>query len=152
MKRPLYFTLEELLDSSVARQKGISNSPSWSVIEHLNDLAFFLDDVREAWSRTPEGKGTGLRVTSGFRCKKLNDAVGGVANSAHMCGMAADLVPVNGKIDAFAEFLKKWLPKYEGSFDQCIFESRGKTKWVHLSQYSPGGGQRRQMFGISVPL
>ena len=152
MKRPRFFALEELLDSSVARQKGISNSPSWSIVENLNELACVLDDIREAWSRTPEGKGTGIRVTSGYRCPKLNTAVGGAKNSAHMCGLAADLVPVNGKIDAFAEFLKKWLPKYDRSFDQLIWESRGKSRWIHFGWMSPSGGQRRQMFGISVPL
>jgi hypothetical protein len=45
----MYFSLEEFLDSSVARQKSISNLPSWEVIEHLNELALFLDDLREAW-------------------------------------------------------------------------------------------------------
>ena len=145
MKRPRFFTLEELLTSSTARQRSIENLPSWTVVEHLNDLAMFLDDIRNAY-------GSALRVTSGFRNQKLNTAVSGVKNSAHMCGMAADLVPVNGDIAGFEKFLRNWLPTYEGSFDQCIFESKGKSRWVHIAQYSPSGGQRRQLFGMTVPI
>ena len=89
-----YFDLEEFLDSSVARQKSISNSPSWEVVEHLKELALFLDDLREAW-------GSGIRISSGFRNKALNKAVGGVDNSCHLTGNAADLQPINGKMKEF---------------------------------------------------
>ena len=145
MKRPRFFTLEELLDSSVARQKGISNLPNWTVVEHLNDLAMFLDDIREAW-------GSAIKVNSGFRCKKLNDAVSGVPNSGHLYGFAADIVPANGDLKGFEAFLRKWLPTYENSWDECLFESKGRSRWVHISMMSASGGKRRKMFGISVPV
>ena len=145
-----YFKLEEFLDSSVARQKGISNLPSWDDIERLKQLASVLDDIREAWSRTPEGKGTGIKITSGFRCPKLNEAVGGVKNSIHQIGWAADLQPVNGKFKEFVRFLQNWLPRYERSFDQCIIESSKKSQWVHFGWMNANGGQRRQLFSMTV--
>ena len=148
--KPRYFELTEFIDSSTARQKSIQNAPTWEVVEHLLELCRFLDDLREAWSRTPAGKGTGLRVSSGYRCPALNTAVGGVKNSAHMRGDAADLVPSNGKIDEFIKFLKNWLPKYERGFDQCIVESKKGSRWVHFSNYGAGGGQRRQLFDLVV--
>lgn len=134
-----YFTLEEFLDSSVARQKGISNLPSWDVIEHLKELALFLDGLRAAW-------GSGIKVTSGFRNAKLNAAVGGVPSSIHQLGYAADLQPVNGKMREFKQFVLNYLK--DKNFDECILERNSKTEWVHLQLYSNNGYQRRKTFTL----
>lgn len=139
MKTPLYFDLEELLTSSVARQRSIENLPSWEIVENLNTLALFLDGIRAAW-------GSGIRITSGYRNEKLNVAVGGVLNSVHRYGFAVDMVPMNGKFDAFVEFLKKYLK--DKGYDQCIIEKSGKSKWVHFGLYSPTGRQRKMLFNI----
>ena len=136
-----YFDLEELLYSGTAIQKGISNAPSWTVVEHLHQLALFLDGVRDAW-------GSGIRCSSGFRCQKLNTAVGGATRSAHLVGFAADIVPMNGKMNEFEAFLKDYLK--DKQFDECLWESKGKSRWVHLSIYSIDGKQRRKMFGITA--
>ena len=71
-----YFELEEFLVASTARQKSIENVPSWEVVQNLRSLAQLLDWLRQDW-------GSGIRISSGFRCEKLNKAVGGVSNSAH---------------------------------------------------------------------
>ena len=140
MKNSLYFRLEEFLDSSIARQKGISNSPSWEAVESLRELALFLDGVREAW-------GSGILVNSGFRCKKLNDAVGGVFNSAHLKA-AADLYPSNGKFNEFKKFIVNYLKNKD--FDECIIEKKGKSEWVHFALYSINGEQRKKCFSLNV--
>ena len=134
-----YFTLEEFLDSSVARQKGISNLPSWDVIEHLKELALFLDGLRAAW-------GSGIKVTSGFRNAKLNAAVGGVPSSIHQLGWAVDLQPVNGKMKEFKQFVLNYLK--DKNFDECILERNSKKEWVHLQLYSNNGYQRRKTFTL----
>ena len=141
MKTPRYFTLEELLTSSTARQKSIENLPSWEIVENLNELAFFLDGIRAAW-------GSGIKVNSGYRNEKLNVAVGGVLNSAHRLGYAADIVPSNGKFNEFVEFLKGYLQNK--NFDQCIIESSKASRWVHIGLYSPTGLQRKRIFNMSV--
>lgn len=141
MQKPKYFSLEEFLDSSVARQKSISNLPSWEVIAHLNELALFLDDLREAW-------GSGIKVSSGFRNEKLNKAVGGVSTSVHKIGYAADIVPANGQFDKFVQFIKGWAK--DKAYDQILIESKGKTRWVHFGLYGNKGEQRRQMFNIAA--
>ena len=143
IEKPKYFTLEELLTSSTARQRSIENLPSWDVIERLLQLCQVLDDMRSAW-------GSGLRVTSGFRNDSLNTAVGGVKGSVHHIGWAVDLVPSNGKLDEFIKFLKKWLPDYEKSWDQCIIETKGKSRWVQFGWMNANGGQRRQLFDLVV--
>ena len=138
-----YFTLQEFLRSDTAIRKKIDNSPSWEVVSNLSRLAAFLDELRAAW-------GSGIRVSSGFRCVALNNAVGGVQGSAHQYGNAADISPVNGKMNEFEAFLKKWLKGRK--FDQCIWETSKSTggRWVHFSLYSNKGEQRCKMFGLTA--
>lgn len=141
MKKPKYFDLEEFLTSSTARQKSIENMPSWEIVEHLLELAYFLDDLREDW-------GSGIRVSSGLRIEALNKAVGGVPTSVHKIGYAADISPANGKYEAFVAFLKEWLK--DKNFDQCIEEKKGKTRWIHIGLYNNKHQQRRQIFNITI--
>ena len=138
-----FFKLEEFLRSDTAIRKRIDNSPSWEVVNNLSRLAAFLDELREAW-------GSGIRVSSGFRCYALNKAVGGVENSAHQYGNAADISPVNGKMNEFEAFLKKWLKGRK--FDQCIYETSKSSggRWIHLSLFSNRGEQRCRMFGLTA--
>lgn len=139
MKNPKYFTLEEFLTSSTARQKSLENLPSWQVIEHLNELAMFLDGLREDW-------GSGINVSSGFRNVKLNKLVGGVENSIHRLGYAADIVPANGKMTEFKKFVKNWIK--DKDFDQCIIERKGNKEWIHIGLYNNAGGQRHNIFSL----
>lgn len=134
-----YFTLQELISSDIAKKKNISNIPSFEVVEHLSELTVkLLEPLREAW-------GGPIKVTSGYRCEKLNRAVGGVASSAHMRGDAADLQPGNGKIDEFISFTRLWLINNHVRFDQLIDERSGRTRWMHISLYSSTGTQRGEV-------
>lgn len=142
MNKPKFFRLEEFLESSTALEKKIKNYPSWEMIEHLNELALFLDDLREAW-------GSGIRVTSGLRRKWLNDVIVGASKtSVHQIGYAADIVPVNGKFDEFIEFIKKWAANKE--FDQIIIEYSSKSRWVHIGIRNNAGEQRKLLFQMNV--
>lgn len=136
-----YFKLEEFLTSSTARQKSLENLPSWEIVEHLNELALFLDDLREEW-------GSGIIVSSGFRNEKLNSYVGGVPSSAHRIGYAADIQPVNGKFEDFVKFITNWAK--DKRYDQIITESKGKTRWVHVGLYNAQHQQRKKLFNITV--
>lgn len=141
MKKSKYFRLEEFLTSPTARQKSIENSPSWEVIEHLNELALFLDGLRASW-------GSGIIIRSGFRCDKLNSCVGGVPNSIHKIGYAADLQPANGDIEGFKKFVVNWVQGKE--FDEVILERKGKVEWLHIQLRSNNGFQRRKVFSMNV--
>lgn len=136
-----YFDLEEFLDSSTARQKSLQNSPPWYIVLRLRTLAQFLDGLREAW-------GSGIRISSGFRCEALNKAVGGATESLHKAGWACDMVPVNGKFEEFKRFVVNWLK--DKKFDELIIESKGKSKWLHLQLYSNNGFQRCKTFSLNV--
>lgn len=135
-----YFTIKELCYSYTAEQKGIDNSPSKEIEEHLKELISFLNPIREKW-------GSGIRVNSGYRCPELNKAVGGVDTSAHMLGYAADLYPVNDNFDDFKTFIVNYLQDKE--FDQCILETSGNSEWIHLGLYNNKHQQRRQIFKLA---
>ena len=142
MVKPKYFGLEEFLESSTALKNKIKNYPSWENVEHLHKLALFLDDLRSAW-------GSGLRVTSGLRRKWLNDKIAGASKtSVHQIGYAADIVPVNGKMDEFIDFVKEWAK--DKMFDQIIVENSSKSRWVHFGLYNNAGEQRRLLFKMLI--
>ena len=136
-----YFRLEEFLESSVAKQKSIQNCPSWEVVQSLRSLAQLLDWLRQDW-------GSGIRITSGFRCEKLNKAVGGASNSAHKFGFAADIQPVNGKMKEFKKFVVEWAK--DKLFDEIILEHSKNAEWIHIQQFSPNGFQRRKVFSLAA--
>lgn len=139
-----YFTLKELCASEVAEKKGIDNFPPWSVVDHLSELTEnILEPLRVAW-------GGPIKVTSGYRCDALNRAVGGVYNSVHRLGYAADLQPGNGEIDEFTRFVADWLVKRRIRFDQCISEKNGSVRWVHIGIKSSTGSQRGQFLNITT--
>lgn len=138
-----YFTLKELCASEVATKRGIDNFPSWTVAEHLTELTEkILEPLRVAW-------GGPIKVTSGYRCDKLNSAVGGVYNSVHRLGYAADLQPGSGKIDDFIRFTREWLIKSGTKFDQLIDERSGNARWMHIGIRSSTGTQRGQFLNIT---
>lgn len=117
-----YFTMGELTRSSVARRKGIDNTPPYQAEVRLNQLIdCLLDPLRELW-------GGPITVTSGFRCPVLNKKVGGVPSSQHVRGEAADITvgtPEDNR-KLFDLIVSSGL-----EFDQLIDESN--YTWLHVS-------------------
>ena len=131
----MHFTMEELYASATATAKGINNKPSVQQMINLVYLcAYVLEPLRMAM-------GEPIKIGSGFRCQALNKAVGGVYNSQHMKGQAADLC-IDGDIQKgrkWFNYIKNHLP-----FDQLIWEHNSKgTYWVHVSFVFPDFGKNR---------
>ena len=80
-----HFSLEEFYDSDTAKAKNIDNTPPPGIVQNLHKLAASLEKVREVL-------GHPVKINSGFRCLKLNLAIGGAKSSSHMTGCAADIV------------------------------------------------------------
>ena len=81
-----YFNIEELVKSATAERLAIDNTPPRAAQQMLTVLVEqLLDPIRRRY-------GAPIIVTSGYRCPALNTAVGGVANSHHIVGCAADIV------------------------------------------------------------
>ncbi len=142
-----YFTLSELTRSDTADRLGLENIPSAAHRAHLEELAStLLDPLREAWTAFCAENNLGdpaIRISSGYRCAALNRAVGGAPRSAHTAGLAADLVPVNGRMKAFGMFCREWVAGV--AFDQLISEGEsdeGIPRWIHLGLRSLAGEQR----------
>ena len=69
------FTREELVASATAKRLGIDNTPNKEQEANLYLLAYYiLQPLRDRY-------GNPIRISSGFRCKALNNAVGGVPTS-----------------------------------------------------------------------
>ena len=133
----MHFTIEEMYASDTARRLGIDNKPSIQKMINLVYLcAFVLEPLRVAMNEP-------IKIGSGYRCEKLNKAVGGVYNSQHMKGQAADLC-IDGDIKKglrWFNYIKDHLP-----FDQLIWEHNPKTGsyWVHVSFVYPDFGPNRR--------
>lgn len=113
-----YFTLEELC----ATKTGLTNIPTWQAVENLKALVNnVLDPLRESWGKP-------IIVTSGFRCKAVNDKVGGVATSQHTKGEAVDIdIGTQEQNKELFDFIRK-----SGiTFDQLLLENHGD--WIHIS-------------------
>ena len=138
------FTLGEFIASDTAKKKGIDNTPTLVDIYHLEELCkMLLQPIRNAYGKP-------IKVTSGFRCHKLNQAVGGSATSVHLRGYAADIKPVSGSYKDFEAFVIQFLKDHpEIKFDQCIRETSGNSKWLHLGYKNNAGRQRKMLFDIS---
>lgn len=133
-----YFTLDELIHSDTADRLGIDNSPTSEAIQCIDGLVTnVLDKLRDGWGRP-------IIVTSGYRCKDLNAAVGGTRNSQHLKGQAADIV--GDDFEMFRRFVRRWCKDNE--FDQCIFEHSSDSEWIHISYVE--GRNRRQVLDLNV--
>jgi zinc D-Ala-D-Ala carboxypeptidase len=114
------FTLEELTRSETAARNGWDNTPNEAEIENLRRLADLLQQVKEAVGGKP------VMINSGFRSKKVNDAVGSKDTSQHRLGCAADIrVPGMTPRQVVDTCIEKGVP-----FDQIILEF---DSWTHIS-------------------
>jgi len=140
MKTFKYFTLEEFIHSDTAQRNKIDNTPSEEVVEHLEEVMEFLDGFREFY-------GSPIKVSSGYRCPKLNKLVKGVSNSAHLTGYAADIQPGNFKFDDFCRKITEYVKINNKDFDQIIIEKSKTSRWIHVS-VDPRN--RKQIFKLNV--
>lgn len=135
------FSLAELCKSQTALRKGIDNLPKDpDIVSKMQTLAEeILQPIRDKFGPTV--------INSGYRCKKLNTAIGGSKKSQHCFGEAADVeVPTLSNRD-LAEWIKNTL-----DFDQLILEFyNGKdprSGWVHVS-YKSKEDNRKQCLTIN---
>lgn len=125
------FTEEELTYSRVAVENGWDNTPPRQAREALQRLAVcLLQPLRDRL-------GTAIAITSGYRSEKVNRAVGGVPNSAHRRGEAADCFCAEGPEKLLEVLLASGLP-----FDQAIVYKR--RRFLHVSYRE---GKNRGMIG-----
>jgi len=131
-------TLREAIKSNTATRLGIDNTPEEWEIHNLRAVAEnVFQPVRDHF-------GVPIAVSSGYRSKELNRAIGGSKYSQHMIGEALDLdADVYGKVTnaEIFNYIKNNL-----EWDQMIWEfgDDEEPNWVHLS-YKEAGRNRKQI-------
>lgn len=122
-----HFTLREMIQSGTACRLGIENIPDEKQVAHLRALCQeVLEPLRRRFGV--------IRISSGFRCEVLNKAVGGVPNSQHLRGQAADIhCSTMEEAQVKFNYIRRYL-----SFDQLLLEQRLSNGccWLHVSYVS----------------
>ena len=111
-----HFSLEELTRTD---HREFDNTPPKEVIANLKRMANLMEQVRDLLEQP-------IFVTSGYRSKQVNDAVGSKDTSQHRFGCAVDfrcsqLTPDN---------IVKMIRESNIPFDQLILEF---DSWTHIS-------------------
>jgi hypothetical protein len=129
-----HFSFAELTTTEHRDFLDLQADPPWQVRANLVRLAYDLLEPARALVGP-------LRVTSGYRAPALNVAIGGSKTSAHMQGLAADIVPVEMDLrDAYVRIVESGI-----AFDQAILEF---GRWLHLGAALHGHEPRGQRLAI----
>lgn len=117
-----HFSLSEFTNSATADSYHIDNTPSNFVVKNLSVLCVsVLEPVRQIIHKP-------IVITSGYRSTALNKIVGGVENSYHLSGKAADIHVTSkqeGRTLALL-FLDQKLT------DLVILEINKQRLWLHV--------------------
>lgn len=120
-----HFTLEEMIFSETASRKGFDNNPPPEAQNNLGRVALLLEQVRKILNRP-------LIITSGYRCKELNQAIGSSETSQHRRGAACDF-KVKGMTP---DEVVRAIIQSDIQFDQLIREFYVEGSgggWTHIS-------------------
>lgn len=131
-----HFTLREFVRSATAERLRIDNTPDWRHIARLCNLCQrVLEPLRHRFGR--------IVITSGYRCERLNRAVGGVPHSQHLLGEAADIRIVDMVVGMqMFNFIRACC-----DYDQLLFEHSPRTGgvWIHVSCRADGKNRHQAM-------
>lgn len=136
MRKGEFFSWEEMTYSRRAVENGLDNRPgaeARKALEHL--VLHLLDPLRRLYGKP-------IAVTSGYRCEEVNRLVGGVPDSQHVKGEAADCyVPDAGELLAV-------LRRSGLVFDQAIHYR--KRNFLHLSLKRSGVNRMQVLVRLVV--
>ena len=129
------FTFKELVKTDT----GLDNMPNdMNVVKNLARLAQFLQSIRNELHLP-------IVVTSGYRSKEVNEAVGGVLSSYHVKGLAADIKCSD--MDKLLTILHSHLM----DIDQLgIYYNKNTQLWFHVGLAEDGKVPRTQIFTREV--
>lgn len=132
MKLTEHLSLIEVTRSEYAKRNGINNMPNAEHTENLIELARKIFEPIRVQLNKP------IYISSGYRSKALNAAIGGSKTSQHTKGEALDIDQGDKKDNKeIFDFIKDNL-----DFDQLINEF--DYDWIHVS-YNTSGKQRRSV-------
>ena len=139
MKLSEHLDLAEVTRSDSAKRKGISNMPTPEHLENFKKLAQnIFEPIRKHF-------GVPIMISSGYRSKALNTAIGGSLTSQHCTGEAID-IDMDGSSNGVTNKMVFDYIKDNLNFDQLIWEfgTKDAPDWVHVS-FESTGKQRKQI-------
>ena len=140
-----YFTIEKMEHSTTANAKGIINKiPPKFIRNYVELIEKVLDPIRAQYTNP-------IYVNSGYRCKELNEAVGGVKTSQHTCinnSAAVDITTNKGREanKVLFSLIKDMIERKQIVVDQLINENN--YSWIHIG-LKIDGKNRNQISHIS---
>ena len=139
-----HLSLAEVVRSETAKRKGISNMPTE---EHIANFKLLAENVFE---KVRAHFGCPIHISSGYRSKELNDAVGGSQTSQHSKGQAID-IDMDGSGDGVSNADVYNFIKDNIEFDQLIWEfgTDSNPDWVHVS-YAQGKNRKQKLKAIKT--
>jgi hypothetical protein len=139
MKLSQHLDLSEVVRSDMAKRKGMSNMPTPEHLENFKKLAEnIFEPIRKHF-------GVPIMISSGYRSKELNTAIGGSLSSQHCSGEAID-IDMDGSSSGVTNKMVFEFIKANLNFDQLIWEfgTKEAPDWVHVS-FETTGKQRKQV-------
>jgi len=139
MRISTHLDLSEVTRSETAKRKGISNMPTPEHLENFKKLAEnVFEPIRKHF-------GVPIHISSGYRSKALNTAIGGSLSSQHCQGEAIDIDMDGSSSNVTNKMIFDYI-KGNLNFDQLIFEfgTKDAPDWVHVS-FESTGKQRKQV-------
>ncbi len=141
-----HFKLSEFTRSATASRLGIDNTIPEALIPNLRNLCEqVLEPLRVYYGRP-------IIISSGYRSPPLNKAVGGVSNSQHLLGEAADIAPsppMQGDLEGpILALWAEWIMD-NCCFDQLIIERAQSASWLHVSCKLDKSQNRQQVLVIN---
>lgn len=121
-----HFILYEFTRSGIAYEQGIKNEPGLKERNALTDLCNnILEPLRQQFGP--------IVISSGYRSPQVNALAGGVKNSQHLTGEAADIAGASvERLRQYYNFITRNL-----DFDQLILEPNDQhPRWLHVSYTS----------------
>lgn len=136
MQLTKHFSLRELTTTDIKELQDKNYEEGRLKLYELCKIATLLESVRSILNSP-------MAITSGYRCKEVNDRIKGSKTSQHCKAEAADFIPLNlSAKEAFDLIIKSDL-----KYGQLILEKRGLGFIVHISigekrdnMYSPAQG------------
>ena len=130
-----YFTLKEMCATSTLL---VNNPDDWQMVNLTRLVALCLDPLREAVGA--------LKVTSGFRSKDVNKAVGGAVKSFHRHGLAVDCLSNDHSVEELVDKIEYLaLP-----FDKLIMEYGKNRPWLHWQIVEPNRTNRKEIYTARI--
>lgn len=122
------FTLAEFIRSDRAIAAHMDNTPPAMVVFNAQQLCTNVLEPLRAHFNKP------VRILSGYRSPALNRMLGGVADSQHVTGEAADIT-INGvsNMDVAMWLRDNGAVKFDQLIAETLHENDGAAGWIHVS-------------------